>query len=46
MIFASFQAKKGQKSPRKSENVNYRSDQFLPEQLQEIRKKYQKNSKN
>ena len=45
MIFASFQAKKGQKSPRKSENVNYRFDQFLPEQLQEIRKKYQKKFK-
>ena len=28
---ASFQAKLGWKRPRKSENKNYRSDQFLPD---------------
>ena len=28
---ASFQAKLGLKRPRKSENKNYRSDQFLPD---------------
>ena len=33
MIFASFQAKKGQESPRKSDNKNYRSDLFLPDPL-------------
>ena len=30
---ASFQAKTGSESPRKSENKNYHYDQFLPDQL-------------
>ena len=30
---ASFQAKTGRESPRKSENKNYRSDQFQPNPL-------------
>ena len=46
MILPSFQAKTGWKSPRKSENKNYRSDQFLYDLLQGIPKKLQKNSKN
>ena len=33
MIISSFQAKTGWEMPRKSENKNYRSDQFLPDQL-------------
>ena len=32
-IMASFQAKISWKSPRKNENKNYRSDQFLPDPL-------------
>ena len=31
MIMTSFQAKTGWESLRKSENKNYRSDQFLPD---------------
>ena len=41
MIMASFQAKTGWKSPRKSENKNYHSDQLLPDRYKE----FQKNSK-
>ena len=33
MIISSFQAKTGWEIPRKSENKNYRSDQFLPDHL-------------
>ena len=33
MIFASFQAKISWERPRKSENKNYRSDQFIPDPL-------------
>ena len=33
MIISSFQAKTGWEMPRKSENKNYRSDQFLPDHL-------------
>ena len=40
---ASFQAKISWKSPRKNENKNYRSDQFLPDPLQRIPKKLVKN---
>ena len=43
---ASFQAKTGWKMPRKSENKNYRSNQFLPGLQQRIPKKIEKNSKN
>ena len=43
---ASFQAKTSWESARKSENKNYRSDQFLPDPLKRIPKKQQKNSKN
>ena len=32
-IMASFQANIGWERPRKSENKNYRSDQFVPDQL-------------
>ena len=42
---ASFQAKTSWESARKSENKNYRSDQFLPDPLKRIPKKQQKNSK-
>ena len=42
---ASFQAKIGWKSPRKKENKNYRSDQFLPDPEQRIPKKQQKKKK-
>ena len=42
----SFQAKIGWKRPRKRENKNYRSDQFLPDSLQRIPKEQPKNSKN
>ena len=45
MIISSFQAKTGWEMPRKSENKNYRSDQFLPDLLQRIPKQLQKNSK-
>ena len=41
----SFQAKIGMKRPRKRENNNYRSVQFLPDAKQKIPKKQQKNSK-
>ena len=43
---ASFQAKICKERPRKSENKNYRSITFLPNWLEKIPKKYQKNSKN
>ena len=36
---ASLQAKTGWERPRKRENKNYRSDQFLPDQKQIILKK-------
>ena len=42
---ASFQAKTGWERPGKSENKNYRSDQFLPDPLKRIPKKQQNNSK-
>ena len=40
---ASFQAKIGWKRLRKKENKNYRSVTFLPDGLQKIPKKQQKN---
>ena len=40
---ASFQAKIFQKRPRKGENKNYRLVPFLPDALQKIPKKQQKN---
>ena len=43
---ASFQAKIGWKSPRKSDSKNYRSVPLLPDAQQKIPKKQQKNSKN
>ena len=43
---ASFQAKTSWERLRKSENKNYRFDQFLPDLLQGLPKKQQKNSKN
>ena len=43
---ASFQAKIGWKSPRKSKNKNYPSVPLLPNAWQKIPKKQQKNSKN
>ena len=43
---ASFQAKIGWKSPRKSENKNYRSVPFQHDAQQKIPKIQQKNSKN
>ena len=42
----SFQAKIVWKRPRKRENKNYRFVPFLPNALQKIPKKQQKNSKN
>ena len=39
----SFQAKKGWKRPRKRENKNYRFAPFVPDVLQKIPKKKQKN---
>ena len=33
MIISSFQAKISREGPRKSENKNYHSDLFLPDQL-------------
>ena len=42
---ASFQAKTGWETLRKRENKNYRSDQFVPDPLQRIPKKMQKNFK-
>ena len=39
---ATFQAKIGWKSPRKSENKNYRSVPFLPDAQQKIPKKFKK----
>ena len=42
----SFQAKIGWKMMRKRENRNYRTVPFLPDALQKILKKQQKNSKN
>ena len=42
---ASFQAKTGWDRLKKKENKNYRSDQFLPNPLQRIPKKQQKNKK-
>ena len=41
-----FQAKIGWKKPRKRENKNYRSVSFLPDWLEKIPKKQQKNSQN
>ena len=41
----SFQAKIGQKMPRKRENNNYRSVPFPPDAKQKITKKQQRNSK-
>ena len=41
----SFQAKIGWKRPRKRENKNYRFITFLPNALQKIFKKQQKNKK-
>ena len=41
----SFQAKIVWKMPRKRENKNYRFVPFLPDVLQKIPKKYQKNQK-
>ena len=43
---ASFPVKTGWDKPRKGENENYRSDQFLPNPLQRIPKKQQKFLKN
>ena len=43
---ASFQAKIGWKMPRKRENRNYHPVTFLPDGLEKIPKKQQKNSKN
>ena len=43
---ASFQAKIVWKRPRKRENKNYRVVTFLPDALQKIPKKQQKNKKN
>ena len=40
---ASFQAKTGWDRLKKKENKNYRSNQFLPNPLQRIPKKQQKN---
>ena len=42
---ASFQAKTGWETLRKRENKNYRSNQFVPDPLQRIPKKMQKNFK-
>ena len=42
-IMACFQAKRSWEKPRKSENKNYRSNHFLPDPLQRIKKKQQKN---
>ena len=42
---ASFLAKTGWDRPRKEENKNYRSDQFLPDLLWRIPKKIAKNFK-
>ena len=43
---SSFQAKIGWKWQRKRENKNYRFVPFLPDRLEKIPKKQQKNSKN
>ena len=43
---STFQAKIGWKKPRKRENKNYRFVPFLPDWLEKIPKKYQKNLKN
>ena len=43
---SSFQAKIGWKMHRKRENKNYRFVPFLPDCLEKIPKKQQKNSKN
>ena len=43
---ASFEAKTGWKRPRKRENENYCTDQFLTKLEQRIQKKKEKNSKN
>ena len=40
---ASFPAKTGWDRPKKGENKNYHSDQFLPNPLQRIPKEQQKN---
>ena len=43
---ASFQPKKGWKMWRERENKNHRSVPFLPDVLEKIPKKIEKNSKN
>ena len=43
---SSFEAKIGWKKSRKRENKNYRSGSFLPDWLEKIPKKQQKNSQN
>ena len=43
---AYFQTKTSRQRPRKGDNKNYCSDQFLPNQEQRIPKKQQKNFKN
>ena len=42
---ASFEAKTGWKRPRKTENKNYSSVQFLPDAKETIPKKLEKNQK-
>ena len=42
---ACFQAKRSWEKPRKSENKNYRSNHFLPDPLQRIKKKIAKKLK-
>ena len=44
-IMACFQAKRSWEKPRKSENKNYRSNHFLPDPLQRIKKKIAKKLK-
>ena len=46
IVMASFQAKTGWERPSQREKRNYRSDKFLPDLEQKIKKKQQKNSKN
>ena len=43
---SSFQTKTGRERPRKNEKKNYRSDQFLPDPEQRIKKKEEEISKN
>ena len=42
---SSFQTKTGRERPRKNEKKNYRSDQFLPDPEQRIKKKRGRNFK-